>query len=95
MSDSSCPGDSSNCQYHFHVEDPRYLSEHGGAHLEEDSEQGKSSTSNTPGVSQTPQEAQHAQQPIDKNDVGFRRIIRNFTPSYAVAPLSLCNGSQS
>jgi hypothetical protein len=94
MVDLSCPGNSS-CQTHFHVEDPRYLGEEAQTHLEDDTEAGKSSTSASLGVDKHSQSAQHAPDSSDKKDLGFRRIIRNFTPSYVETALLTCDGSQS
>ena len=95
MSDLSCPGNSSSCHNHFHVEDPRYLGEEAQAHLETDTEAGKSSTSASLGADKHSQNAQNAQHSSDKKDIGFRRIIRNFTPSYVEATLFSCDGSQN
>jgi hypothetical protein len=78
MSDLSCPGNSSNCTSHFHVEDPSCLEKTGPKDLAGDLEAGRSTTSATPVVSKEAPRARHS---VDKNDVGFRRIIRNFTPS--------------
>jgi hypothetical protein len=77
MSNLSCPGDSNNCGSHFHDEDPIYSADITPANLESDPEAGRNLV-----VDKEAQEAPHVQHPIDKSDVGIRRIIRNFTPSY-------------
>jgi len=90
MSDLPCPGDS-NCQKHFHDEDPSYLAEEGRAKVEDDIEAARSSVSTAIGSdkpSQTGQPAQQAQPSSDKKDRGFRRIIRNFTPSWFIITMS-------
>jgi hypothetical protein len=81
MSASSCPGDSSHCQQHFHDEDPKYLhnTSHGSL---ADPEAARTSTSAILESNKEEREATPLQQAtFDKRDVGFRRIIRNFTPS--------------
>ena len=93
MPESSCPGDSSNCQSHFHDEDPRYLPDASSANSQDDLEAGRSVTlgSITPAGPVANKEAEEAGHAQDCNeDVDFRRIIRNFTPSYVQASVIPC-----
>lgn len=86
MSESSCLDDSRNRHSHFHDEDSRYQS-NTDPQDEENSLPVESSI--TPAGSaigneaQVAPAAQHGQISSDeKQDFVFRRIIRNFTPSY-------------
>lgn len=82
MSDLPCPGNH-NCPLHFHDEDPTYLVDPPQTRLNDDLELGSGSISTGSVIKkEAAQKPQNAQHPIDKRDVGFRRIIRNFTPSY-------------
>ena len=90
MSESACHGDSSNCQSHFHDEDPKYLADASPTHLENDPELGRDIASVGPGDNKESRESQNTPRLSDKRDVGFRRIIRNFTPSYVQALLMQC-----
>lgn len=80
MSDLSCIGNS-NCPIHFHVGDLTYLADPSQTHLNDDLEAGRNSISTGSVIKKEAPKPQDAQHPNDKNDVGFRRIIRNFTPS--------------
>jgi hypothetical protein len=79
MSGTSCPGDSTTCEHHFHDEDTSYLTNED---QHTDLEAAMSGASTGPSITKKEQEAQPSQPAIDKHNVGFRRIIRNFTPSY-------------
>lgn len=85
MLDLSCPGDSSNCYSHFHVEDSRYLAKTIPTHLENNLVADRSMTSAGSVIEngvQEAQEAQEAQNPSNEKAVILQKIIRNFTPSY-------------
>jgi len=86
MSESTCPGDSSNCHSHFHDEDSRYLAKKDPTDLENNLVVDRSLTSARSAINneaKEAQEAQHTQNPSKENEGAvFRRIIRNFTPSY-------------
>lgn len=85
MSDLPCPGNH-NCPLHFHDEDPSYLADPPQARPNDDLELGSGSISTGSVIKkEATQKPQNAQLPVDKRDVGFRRIIRNFTPSYVQA----------
>jgi hypothetical protein len=86
MSNSSCPGDSKNCEHHFHDEDPSYLDRANQVHPEDDVEAGKQTTSNNLDEHEALHQAQHQQQARDQAHFGFRTIVQNFTPS-SVKPL--------
>jgi hypothetical protein len=85
MSIQSCPGDSSNCQLHFHDEDPRYLVDTVQTHRDDDPEAGLRSTVTGPVVKMEAPTTGNV--PLSNNEsiVGFRRLICNFTPSYVKA----------
>lgn len=82
MVDQSCSRDSSNCPLHFHDEDPIYLSEAIPKHVNNDMEAALSSTMTGSVTSREAAKTQNAPPSSAKGDTGFRRIIRNFTPSY-------------
>jgi hypothetical protein len=90
MSQSSCPGDS-NCHSHFHDEDSRYLAKTNPTYLEENLVVDRSMPPTAPALDNGAKEAPEAQNAQNTSDEGreamFRRIIRNFTPSYAKASL--------
>jgi len=85
MSDLSCPGTSSTCQHHFHVEDPEDPGNDGQTHFNAVSEENKTSALADPGINKEAQEALPVGRSYDKENHWFRRIIRNFTPSYVAA----------
>lgn len=81
MSEVICSSDSSNCHHHFHAEDQKYLAEKETTHLREELKAGESQNSNSAVNDNNLLGAQDAQHPSSKMDHGFRRIVRNFTPS--------------
>lgn len=83
MPELSCSGRSSSCHFHFHVEDPSNLAKSVEDRTGEDPEAGVNVPSAIPIAKKTEpvQQAQQTQGSNDEKDVGFRRIIRNFTPS--------------
>jgi len=85
MSGTSCPGDSTTCEHHFHDEDTRYLTNED---QHTDLEAAMSGASTGPSITKKEQEAQPSQPTIDKHNFGFRRIIRNFTPSWFIITMS-------
>ena len=91
MSESSCPSDSRNCDSHFHDEDSRYLVDTDLTSLKVDLVAENSMTHAGSVIEDGAQEAQEAlnvQNPGDeKQEAVFRRIIRNFTPSYVLTVL--------
>lgn len=96
MSESSCPGDSRNCHSPFHDEDSRYIAGENPTSLKSDLVVEKSMDQAgsvvTDGAQET-QETQNAQNPGDeKQEPIFRRVIRNFTPSYVKALLCCAVG---
>jgi hypothetical protein len=93
MSELSCPGDSSNCHSHFHDEDSRHLATTNPTRLEENLVGDRSITPVASAfdneASEAP-EAQPAQNLIgEEKEAMFRKIIRNFTPSYAKVSLRI------
>jgi hypothetical protein len=93
MSVSTCPGDSSNCDSHFHDEDTRYPAKKDSTNLENNPVIDSSMTSAGSEINNEVKKAQKAQdaqtRSDEKEEVGFRRIILNFTPSH-VPKKSLC-----
>ena len=57
------------------------------AHLNDDPEVGRSSSATGAMIKNEAQHPQGDQHTNTKSDVGFRRIIRNFTPSYVHDPI--------
>ena len=92
MADPNCPGDSVNCQHHFHDEDTKYLVDQAP----EGSKTGVAAANPIPAAVAGNTESLQATQAMPQVDcdpdpetggiprVGFRGIIRNFTPSYVV-----------
>jgi hypothetical protein len=81
--DSPCPGNNVDCHSHFHDEDPKYLAAEDRMHVEHDIEEGLRNTSSPEArMVQTPKAEQDNAQLSCKEGLGFRGVIRNFTPSY-------------
>lgn len=83
--------DATDCQNHYHLQDPIFVDE--GARQESQArlveQQSTSSKGLVPDKSTNPEQVfvaaeqkQDVVQNYDPDDRGFRRIIRNFTPSY-------------
>ncbi|KAF2740104.1 hypothetical protein EJ04DRAFT_232957 [Polyplosphaeria fusca] len=88
MLDQACLGNHGNCQHHFHDEDPKYLAENVSKRLENDSEAQESSTSAVFEANKAIQQQPLAPQTGGKPRLGFRGIIRNFTPSWFIITMS-------
>jgi hypothetical protein len=77
----SYPNYSSNCQSYFYDEEPTHPVERDHIDLNREAEEGNGHPVEALGAGKSSQQAQHTQPSSDMKSTGFRRIIRNFTPS--------------
>ncbi|KAF2671206.1 hypothetical protein BT63DRAFT_423425 [Microthyrium microscopicum] len=89
MSDMICPNNSSSCQHHFHAEDHKYFDNKSTTHLRDENEADQTSNPVVgDGILQGVQDVQDVQHLSNTMDHGYRRIIRNFTPSWFIITMS-------
>ena len=86
MPDPSCIG-YRNCPDHSHIDDQRDTVDPSRTHLNNDLELGRSSIATGSAIKDETTHPQSDQHRNEKNETGFRRIIRNFTPSYVHIPM--------
>lgn len=84
MSSLSCSGKSHDCLSHFHDEDPAFLKGIAQTNADNNVEAGAATASADKLATEEDKVAARAETHSSKKDVGFRRIIRNFTPSYVL-----------
>lgn len=94
MTDLSCTGNS-NGPNHFHADDQIYRAEPSQAHLDIDLEMDRISPATGAIIENQAQNSQGDQHSNTKNEVGFRRIVRNFTPSYVYILMIIINFASS